>query len=155
MRDRTPVMPQLKDKLLTPAQRPALVRDCAKLIDEEVDRKSGLSGLAIKAAFKAVRAIKPGFIESVIEGLLDDWVEKLEGHHGKWLEAGAVGTFGAYVARDVSGVAERLLEVTDARAHKADRPVASMYDRLRPNAKDHVTTAVPGLGRVVDKHRAA
>ncbi|MBI5609820.1 MAG: hypothetical protein HY902_13190 [Deltaproteobacteria bacterium] len=148
-------MAQLKEKLLVPSQRPTLVRDCAKLIDEEVERKSGLSGLAIKAAFKTVRAIKPAFIESVIDALLDEWVEKLEGFHGKWQEAGAQGSFGAYCSRDVAGVAEKLLEVTDARAHKADRTVASLYNRLRPNAKEHVIAAVPGLGRVVDKNMAA
>jgi len=30
--------------------------------------------------------------------------------------------------------------------------VASLYQKLRPNAKAHVVAAVPGLGRVVDKH---
>jgi hypothetical protein len=50
-------------------------------------------------------------------------------------------------------VADRLLEVTDARAKKVEnRAVGAAYEKLRPSAKDHVITAVPGLGRVVDKH---
>ena len=48
--------------------------------------------------------------------LLDQWVEKLEGFYAKWLEGGAQGSFGAYCSRDVNAVAEKLLEVTDARA---------------------------------------
>jgi hypothetical protein len=146
-------MSTLKEKLLEPSRRPQLVRDCARLLDEEVDRKSGLSGLAIKGAFKMVKGVKPGFVESAIDGLLDAWVDKLEGHYGSFVAQGSSGTFGAFVSRDCHGVAERLLEVTDARAKKVDnRAVVSLYDKLRPNAKEHVVAAVPGLGRVVDRH---
>lgn len=145
-------MATLQETLLTSDNRPKLVRDCSGLIDEEVSKKGGLSGLAIKGAFSAVKAIKPGFIEGVIGALLDEWVGKLEGHHAKWLDGGKVGTFGASVTRDASGVAEKLLEVTDARARKADPKVASLYNKLRPNAKEHVVSAVPGLGRIVDRY---
>jgi len=148
-------MATLQEQLLTAAKRPGLVRDCSKLIDEEVDKKSGLSGLAIKAAFKIVKAVKPGFVDGVINLLLDDWVGKLEGHYVNFVAAGQ-GTFGGFVARDAGNVAEKLLEVTDARAKRADnRTVVATYQRLRPNAKDYVTTAIPGLGRVVDRHLAA
>ncbi len=146
-------MPALKDKLLTPAQRPGLIRDCQRLLDEEVDKKSGLGGLVIKGAFKTVKSVKPGFIEHVIDGLLDEWVDKLDGHYQRYLEAGAQGTFGAFASKDASGVAEKLLEVTDGRVHKVEHKiVASLYQKLRPNAKEHVVAAVPGLGRVVDKN---
>ncbi len=146
-------MGNLKEKLLTETQRPAVIRDCARLVDEEVERKSGFSGLAIKAAFKTVKTVKPGFIEHVIDGLLDAWVEKLEGHFAKWQEGGSAGNFGVFCQRDSSAVAERLLEVTDARAHKIEqKTVASLYGKMRPSAKEHVVAAVPGLGRVVDKY---
>ncbi len=148
-------MATLQEQLLTPAKRPGLVRDCSRLIDEEVDKKSGLSGLAIKAAFRVVKAVKPGFVDGVINALLDDWVGKLEGHYGNFVTGGQ-GTFGGFVARDAANVAEKLLEVTDARSKKGDnKTVVATYQRLRPNAKDHVITAIPGLGRVVDRHLAA
>ena len=145
-------MATLSESLLSPANRPRLVRDCATLVDEEVAKKGGLSGLAIKGAFMTVKAIKPGFIESVVSALLDEWVGKLAGHHEKWVAAGQVGSFGAFCSKDASAVAERLLEVTDGRIKKADPKVGSLYGKLRPNAKDHVIAAVPGLGRVVDRY---
>ncbi len=145
-------MPALQDKLLTPANRPNLVKDCARLIDDEVDKKSGFSGLAIKGAFKVVKGVKPGFIEGVIDHLLDQWVGKLEGHYARFVEKGQ-GTFGAFAAADAHGVAEKLLEVTDAVAQKGEhKTVASLYHKLRPGAKEHVSVAVPGLGRIVDKY---
>ena len=146
-------MSTLSEKLLSAANRPSLVRDCARLIDDEVDRKSGFGGLAIKAAFKTVKAVKPGFIDGVINVLLDEWVEKLEGHYTRFVDGAKPGTFGAFVAAEASGVAERLLEVTDVRARQGEhKTVASLYQKLRPGAKEHVMTAIPGLGRVVDRY---
>lgn len=146
-------MPTLSEKLLVPANRPRLIADCARLIDDEVDKKSGLSGLVIKGAFKTVKAVKAGFIEQVIDNLLDRWVEKLDSHYQRWQAAGSTGTFGGFCATDTGGVAEKLLEVTDDRAKKVDnKTIVALYGKLRPNAKEHVVSAVPGLGRVVDKY---
>ena len=38
-----------------PARRRLVIEDCVALLEAEVDAKSGLSGLAIKAAYKAVK----------------------------------------------------------------------------------------------------
>jgi len=42
-------MPTLKDLLLAPAKRPAVVKDCVQLVDAEVAAKGGLAGMALKA----------------------------------------------------------------------------------------------------------
>lgn len=143
----------LADKLLNSPRRADLERDCVALVEAEVDKKSGISGFAIKAGFKVVKNVKPGFIEGVVSSLLPDWVAKLEEHYGRWVAAGSSGSFGGFVAKDASGVAEKLLEVTDTKAKKVDNPgVGKAYSTLRPSAKEHVAAAVPGLGRVVDKY---
>ena len=49
----------------------AIVADCCKLIDEEVDSKGGISGFAIKGGYKLVKGFKPGFIPEVVESLVD------------------------------------------------------------------------------------
>src|SRR5207249_1186620 len=53
------------------SKRPRLLSDCERLIDDEVKSKGGLSGLAIKGAYKIVCAIKPGLIREAMDGLLD------------------------------------------------------------------------------------
>ena len=52
--------------------RKTLVADTAKLIDEEMAAKSGLTALPLKGGYKVVKAIKPGFIEESVDHLLDD-----------------------------------------------------------------------------------
>src|SRR5205085_5267109 len=70
-------MSTLKEILTRPGTRPQVIADCERLIEEEVDSK-GLAGLPIKAAYKIVRAVKPGFIGEVIDHMLDDFCERLD-----------------------------------------------------------------------------
>ena len=50
-------------------------------------------------------------------------------------------------------VANALLTITDARAAKADKgAVRSAYEKLRGMAQRNVEDAVPGIGRLIDRH---
>ena len=49
----------LGDVINDPKKKPAIVADCCTLIDEEVSSKGGLSGLAVKAGYAAVKGVKP------------------------------------------------------------------------------------------------
>ena len=58
----------LSDVLKDDAKKNAIVNDCCTLLDEEVASKGGLSGLAVKAGYSAVKGIKPGFVKHTVEG---------------------------------------------------------------------------------------
>src|SRR3954467_4089229 len=71
-------MSTLSEILLVPGNRPKVVIDCVRVIDEEVDSKGGLTGLAVKGAYALVKAVKPGFVSGAVDGMLDDFVRRLE-----------------------------------------------------------------------------
>ena len=146
-------MSHFEATLLSPENRPRLVRDCVDLVDAEVDGKGGLSGLALKTALKAIKVVKPELVERGVSALLDAWVVELGKHYQDWEVAGGQpDSFGAYCREASSAVAESLLSVTDARVRKADPRIAGMYEKLRPNAKEHVLAAVPQLGDILDRY---
>lgn len=146
-------MSHFEATLLSPENRPRLVRDCVDLVDAEVDGKGGLSGLALKTAFKAIKVVKPELVERGVSALLDAWVVELGNHYQDWeASGGQPGSFGAYCREASSAVAESLLSVTDARVRKADPRIAGMYEKLRPNAREHVLAAVPQLGDILDRY---
>ena len=74
-------MATLNELLTAPARRSRVVEDCVFLIEDEVKRKGGLSGLAIKAAFGAVKTVKPGFIAEAVDNLLDDFAKRLDPYY--------------------------------------------------------------------------
>ena len=148
-------MKQLADLLAEADTRRAVVNDCVELIDAEVRSKKGFTGAAVKTAYKVVKAIKPGMIPESVNNLLDDFVVELQKFYGDYQQQGESGTLEAFLGARASDVAENLLTVTDRRAERAkSKTMVKAYKKLRPKGKEHVTIAVPGVGRVLDKHVA-
>lgn len=147
---------KLSAVLDTPERRDAVIEDVVQLIDDEVGRKSGLSGLAIKGAYGVVKAIKKGIIRESVSHLLDGFIDKLEPYYAKYSADGSQGSFAAVLNREPGSVADALLSFTDDKARIAkNATMKKAYDKLRPTAKEHVQAAVPGLGVVIDKHLKA
>lgn len=145
-------MPTLAEQFQDAQKRSQVVRELAALVDTEVSRKGGLSGLAIKGAYSVVKAIKPTFITEVIEGIFDDCVKNIEAVYQDCATAGRAG-FTAKWNGKASPVADGLLKVTDDRATRTrHQTVKKTYEKLRPTAKKHVEEAVPGLGQVLLRH---
>ena len=65
----------LHDILLAPDTQPAVVADCLKLIEQEVAGKSGVSGTAVKLAYKTAKSFASGYLQSTVESLLPDLVD--------------------------------------------------------------------------------
>ncbi|MBK8013262.1 MAG: hypothetical protein IPK13_18140 [Deltaproteobacteria bacterium] len=146
-------MSTLKETLLTTEKRPRLVQDTAALVEREVSAKGGISGIAIKTGYKAVKALKPTLIEEAIDSLLDEFVVELEPFHTEWEGVGKSPSFDRYLEQRPQAVATALLRVTDRRAlHVSHRTIKKTYDALRPHAEKNVIAAVPGLGRVLAKN---
>jgi hypothetical protein len=133
------------------SKRPRLLSDCERLIDDEVRGKGGLSGLAIKGAYKVVCAIKPGLVREAMDGLLDDFVLRLEPFYEAHRKGGGEPKgFGDALSRQQGAVADALLGITDDRAKRAKNDtLKSAYGKLRPQAKKHVEEAVPRVGRTL------
>jgi uncharacterized protein DUF6918 len=141
----------LKERLGQPPQRKAVVTDACQVLDQEVADKSGLTGIAIKGAYAVVKGIKPGFVEEVVDGLLDDFLVALDPIYQEALERKE--TPGRHLAANGDRVADALLAITDARAARSTRAVIQKtYGKLRPTAKKHVASAAPRLGALLDRH---
>jgi hypothetical protein len=145
-------MSTLKEVLTRPGTRPQVIADCERVIEEEVDSK-GLAGLPIKAAYKILKAIKPGFVSEVIDHMLDDFAERLDPLYQAAVSRNEPVT--AYFNARTGEVAEALLSITDQRAQRAkNQTLKAAYERLRSSAKKHVELAVPRISRLVAKYTA-
>ncbi|MGZ3419879.1 MAG: DUF6918 family protein [Polyangiales bacterium] len=144
-------MASLTEALSNEAKKPVIVDDCVKMIDEEVADKGGISGLAIKAGYGAVKGIKPGFVQKVVNDLLPEFATVLDPIHAEAVAAGK--PVSAHFAANAGRVADALLGITDEKAkHAKSGVVKGTYERLRPTAKKHVEQAAPRLGKLLEKH---
>ncbi|MDX2021348.1 MAG: hypothetical protein SF187_13995 [Deltaproteobacteria bacterium] len=143
-------MPTLNEILTRPGIRPQVVKDAERVVEEEVDSK-GLTGLPIKAAYKIVKTVKPGFVPEVLDHLVEDFAKALDPLYQEAVVAKM--PLDAYLASRSSQAAEALLAITDGRAGNAkNQMVKSTYEKLRPTAKKHVEAAIPRVSRMVAKH---
>ncbi len=136
---------------LTSDKKDAVIEDCCALIDAEVKDKGGISGLAIKAGYGAVKGIKPGFVKHVVTDLLPEFAEALDPIFQDAKKENK--PVAAYFSSHSDRVAEALLAITDAKAQRAKSGVVKgTYDKLRGSAKKNVEAAVPRLGEMVAKY---
>jgi hypothetical protein len=142
----------LQEILLNPDTRPQVTADCLTLIKQEVSGKSGISGTAVKLAYKTVSTFASGYLQSMVEKLLPDMIAKLEPYWADFNTSGA-SDFGDYLAKRGDEVSDALLSVTDARAQTSERPtILKAYRTVRGGAAKHVAAALPAVGALVQKY---
>jgi hypothetical protein len=149
-------MKTLKDQLLTPEKRPAVVADCVNIVEEEVGAKSGISGAAIKLAFATVKKVKPGIIREAVDGLLDDFVGRMEPYYADFQKnPNGSPSIDTYAAARGGEIADALLGVTDDRAARStNKTLKAAYEKLRPMGKKQVEGAMPRVGKMLVRHGA-
>ena len=140
----------LSDDLLNPDKKAMFVAECCTMIDQQATSLAGLSGLAVKTAYSAMKGIKPGFIAHVVEQLLPQCLTALD---PLWSEGVLKGDPVKYLDLERSNAADALLGVTDLRVKDAKSPIVrGSYKKLRSRAKNHVEEAVPHFAKVIGKY---
>ncbi len=136
-------MPSLVEVMKDPAKRRQVVDAGVRVIEAEVADKGGLSGLAIKATFRVVQGLKPGFVPMALNHLMDDFAGKIDPF---WLDCQEKKEDPrGYFTRRGSEIGNALLSITDERAKRGQGPARSAYEKLRPEGLKHVTAAMPRL----------
>jgi len=142
----------LQEIMLAPQAQPRVIDDALALVDQQISDKSGISGTAVKLAYKSVVSFSPGHIRYMIEQLMPAMLEKLQPYWADFQVSGG-GVFGDYLSKRAEEVAEALLSITDARAEGSGRPViVKAYKSVRGGASKNVQAALPDLGALVQKY---
>lgn len=113
---------------------------------------SGISGTAVKLAYKTVIIFSPGHVRYMVEVLLPRMTEELEPYWADFSTSDG-SEFGRYLAERGEDVSQALLSVTDERGAASGRPVITKaYGAVRDKAARHVTAALPRVGALVQKY---
>ena len=139
-------------EMLTPEVEPQFVADCQTLIDGEVNGKSGISGTAVKAAYKVAATFAPGYYTETIKSILPDMLDALEPFWADFLESGTA-QFGDYLAKRGDEAADALLAVTDRMADVSGRAaIVKAYKMVRGSAGRNIEAALPALGALLQAY---
>jgi len=145
-------MATLQEMLLTPDAFPRVVSDLQALVSSELDSKGGISGTALKAAYKAITSFAPGYYQEVVAAMLPDMSDALQPYWSDFLASGSA-DFGDYLSKRGGEVSESLLGVTDNMAQLSGRAaVVKAYQLVRGGAGKNIDAALPALGALVQKY---
>lgn len=140
----------LTHKIQDPTVKKAIASDCADLIDRQVSAKGGLSGVAMKAAYKVVKGIGSNYVEGAVGRLLPETCAAIE---PIWEEGKATGDPVAHLSGNSDRTADMILGATDARiARNGNNLIAGTYKKLRKSVKPDVAAAVPEVAQILQKH---
>lgn len=129
--------------------REGFLDDAARLLEEEVEAKGGVSGLAIKGAFRLASGLQGGFPRNALERLFPAFARAL----GPVLEAKqADQSHEALFSIRAEEVADALLSITDRRMEGSTGAFRGAYRKIRGAARRNVIEAAPRIGRLLDSH---
>ena len=121
------------------------------MLDAEVADKRGVTGLAVKGAFKVLKKFKSGMIRFTLDDMIDEFAVKIDPF---WLKCQSDGENPEqfFLAKKVD-VANALLSITDERAKiSPNKGIRKAYNGLRPKAISHISDAMPRLSALIKKH---
>lgn len=144
-------MTHLSVHLLAPDERPVVVADACTLIDREVAGTRGVSGMAIRAAYRVVAGVRPGMVANAVDGLLASFADQLDPYYQEHL---ATGEPMDHILREQrTSMADALLSITDDRAERTRHAaVRRAYQQVRGSARRYVEAAAPGIGDLITAH---
>ena len=116
-------------------------------------RKNGLSGLAMKTAYRALKGLGSEYIPNMLHKLLPQAVEAID---PMWEEGLNIGDPVQHLSQKRSETADALLGITDSKLSNAKNKIAiAAYKQVRKSVKSDVEKAVPGLAQIFHTHTAA
>jgi hypothetical protein len=147
-------MKSLKEITEDPNVSQTVLIDGMRVLDEEIAKRSGIGGMAIKGAYKVIKNIQGGrTLEKAVKVLMPEFIDKLDPYFARFQEEGTGKTWEEYLRPHYDSLADQLLAVTDQKIQATDnRAVRGTYDKLRPKARKEVIASLPALSRMMERY---
>ena len=147
-------MKSLKEVVSDPKVQESVLQDSLRVLDQEVSSKSGMTGLAIKGAYKLMKSVQQGkVLKKAVKVLMPEFIEKIDPYYAKYQKEGKGSAWCDWLRPHYDTIADELLSVTDAKSGESDNPaIIKAYKKLRPKAKKEVVASLPALARMMEKY---
>lgn len=144
-------MSDLTSILTADGTRDAIVADLEKLTNDTIQGLSGLSGAAIKTAFRGAVGSRPDLLRRALTRFLPDIAAALQ---PSWDAAATNGQrYADYLAANEGPVTAQLLAVADEKVNQLNNAaVRQVYGVARNKAEVIASSALPELGAIIEKY---
>lgn len=148
-------MPTLADALQLEARHELLITHCVALIQQQVERRTPLRRIPLKAALAMLESFKPQALRGIVGRLLPEFADALDPLYQRFVKSDQQ-QFSPFLQAHSDEAVDALLGVADARARQSDRgAIRTAYARLRPSAENEVRAVLPALADLLSSQTAS
>lgn len=127
-----------------------IAQDCVKLMEAQVEAKTGVTGILFKTLYKGIKSISPNYAQKAIFGLIPSISQALNPLWDEGIEKGNPVT---YLQSNPTLTANTILSVTDERIKKtANKIIKVSYEKIRNSLQDEIEQVVPQLAEILGKY---
>ena len=147
-------MKSLKEIIEDPKVSHSVLTDGLRVLDEEIGKRSGIGGMAIKGAYKVIKSVQSGrTLEKAVKILMPEFIDKLDPYFARFQEEGKGKTWEEYLRPHYDSLSDEFLAVTDHKIRETDnRAIRKTYDKIRPKARKEVIASLPALARMIERY---
>ncbi len=147
-------MPQsLHETLIETQKMDALSQDTAKLIENHIGNKSGLTWMPIKMGLKGILSSKPDTLTRASNKLIPEMLKVLEPMWTAHQTKNPQHSFEQFLNTERTAVEAALLSVADQRIAQSENTMAkNIYEKLRGKNGGDIATMLNGIGSLLGKH---
>ena len=137
-------------------KRNEMIEFCVLLLETEIKKQSGFSGMAVRAGISMIKTVQPQFIKKSVNVLFDDLILQLEPFYQDYQKSlPKKNAFGTYLTQNAPSVSEAFLKITDEKIKKTKNSLfQKVYLKLRSSAPKHISEALNPLGNFVEDQLA-
>ena len=137
---------QIEDKQI----RLNIAEDCVKLMDNQVEAKTGITGILFKTLYKGLESITPKYAQKAIFNLIPSISQAI---NPLWDEGKEKGNPVTYLQNNCTLTANTILSVTDERIRKTKNKIIKVsYEKIRHVLQDEIEQIVPQLAEILGKY---
>ncbi|MGK7912717.1 MAG: hypothetical protein AB4050_14760 [Synechococcus sp.] len=141
---------RLSDTIQDEETKASMAADCATLLDEQVAAKSGIYGITVKTAYRALKGIGPTYVTRALQRLLPQALDALQPLWDAGVEQGSPVEF---LTSCKTEAADALLTMTDGIvSNSKNKIVVAAYKQVRKSLKGDVEDAVPGFAEIIGRY---
>lgn len=127
-----------------------IAEDCVKLMDNQVDAKTGITGAFFKTLYKGIENISPNYAQKAIFGLIPPISQAI---NPLWDEGKEKGNPVTYLENNPTLTANTILSVTDERIKKTKNKIIKVsYEKIRNSLQNEIEQVVPQLAEILGKY---
>ncbi|GEM_PF-6031328 len=154
MKNISPIQTILEDD----SKHQSFIQSILKHLENQVQSQKSITGLFIKKTYSSVKAIRPGYIEHIIEVLSKDYIKEYSGMHADFIQSQSLpsespASFESYVKSHFSEAESHFWRIADDYAAKrSDTLIGKAYKASRNTIASHLPQMLEIICQELDKH---